>query len=289
MPDETTREQMTQTVPPTASAVAATLEPDLAPDGDDAADALGDALGDPAKGPSALGRWGREVGFVVLAALVLSFVLKTFFIQSFYIPSQSMESTLLKEDRVMVTKLAPGPFGVHRGDVVVFSDPGGWLNSSPELTQLTGASAWIHGALQAIGLAPMSEEAFLIKRVIGVGGDTVECVITGEGFPADGVIEVNGVELHETYVKEGESPCLSPFRVTVPEDALWLMGDNRGNSGDSRFHDQGPPLHGAVQLKAVVGVAKLRTWPLNRITFMKNPGSVFKDVPEPTDQGKDDQ
>lgn len=228
---------------------------------------------------SFIGRCAKEVAFVALAAIVLSFILKTFLIQSFFIPSESMEDTLLVDDRVMVSKLAPGPFTVHRGDIVVFSDPGGWLGSKQDLPESTGAAAWLHGALQAIGLAPMTDEEFLIKRVVGTGGDTVECRMgladnNGNGLP-DGVMVVNGVQLDETYVKPGEAPCETEFKVVVPDGALWVQGDNRSHSGDSRMHDQ------AVDLDLVVGVAKIRTWPLNRIAILTNPGDVFRNVPDP--------
>jgi len=211
-------------------------------------------------------------------------------VQSFFIPSISMQDTLLINDRVMVSKLAPGPFDVHRGDVVVFKDPPeGWLAGAPELPAESGIGAWFHGALQAIGLAPNSSEEFLIKRTIGVGGDTVECIIGEEDLNGNGVmdgkISVNGAVLEETYVKDGEPACEAPLDVVVPDGALWVMGDNRGHSGDSRVHDTGS-LHGAIDLKLVVGVAKIRTWPLNRFALMRNPGAVFADVPDPQEEAR---
>jgi signal peptidase I len=218
-----------------------------------------------------IGRMAREIAFVALAAVVLSFVLKTFVIQSFWIPSSSMEDTLAKSDRVIVTKLAPGIWDVHRGDIVVFKDPGGWTSSAQELPAEHGLSAWIKGAAQALGLAPASSEEFLIKRVIGMGGDRVAC--TGGGAP----LTVNGVEIDEPYLKPGSDPSRAEFDVVVPEGAIWVMGDNRDNSADSRAHQEGE-LKGAVSLDDVVGVAKIRTWPLNRLGILRNPGSVFADV-----------
>jgi signal peptidase I len=229
-------------------------------------------------------RASKEIAFVALAAIILSFALKTFLVQSFFIPSVSMENTFLIDDRVMVSKLAPGPLGVHRGDIIVFADPGGWL-SAPALPQETGVGAWVHGALQALGLAPSTAEEFLIKRVIGTGGDRIECVLgtqdrNGNGQP-DGAISVNGVQLDETtYLKPGEVACEAPLDVTLPKNDLWVMGDNRGNSGDSRAH-MAEGSGGGVSLDLVVGVAKIRTWPLNRFGLLRNPGSVFADVPAP--------
>jgi signal peptidase I len=236
-------------------------------------------------------RAAKEIAFVVLAALVLSFVLKTFLVQSFFIPSQSMENTFLEDDRVMVSKLAPGPFGVHRGDIVVFADPG-WL-SGPELPRETGMAAWLSGAMQALGLAPSTADSYLIKRVIGTGGDRVECVLSDEDVDGngqmDGKIAVNGVTLdEEVYLKPGEIPCEAELNVLVPEGSLWLMGDNRGHSGDSRAH-QNLPGGGAVELDKVVGVAKVRTWPLNRLALLRNPGAVFSSVPEPEEGSPDER
>jgi signal peptidase I len=204
--------------------------------------------------------------------LVASFVLKTFVIQSFYIPTQSMEPTLQADDRVVVSKLAPGPFRVHRGDVVVFRDPGGWSSQQAALPDQTGLSAWLLGFAQALGLAPASSEEFIIKRVIAVAGDQVAC--DGSGAP----VTVNGAALHETYIMPGAEPSQMAFSVQVPPNAVWVMGDNRPESADSRFH-QDQELDGAVALEDVVGVAKVRLWPLSRFSLIRNPGTVFAQVP----------
>ncbi|MDR3106961.1 MAG: signal peptidase I [Bifidobacteriaceae bacterium] len=214
-----------------------------------------------------------DIGFTLLATLVASFVLKTFVIQSFYIPSESMEPTLLNDDRVVVSKLAPGVFDVHRGDIVVFSDPGGWSSQHSALPDQTGLGAWLLGFTQALGLAPASSEDFLIKRVIGVAGDEVACA--GGGDP----VTVNGVALDETYVVPGAEPSISAFTVEVPPDSVWVMGDNRPRSGDSRLH-QSDGQGGAVALDDVVGVAKVRLWPLSRFALLRNPGEVFAAVPD---------
>ncbi|MDR2382150.1 MAG: signal peptidase I [Bifidobacteriaceae bacterium] len=215
-----------------------------------------------------------ELAFALLVALVTAFVLKVFVIQSFYIPSVSMENSLLVDDRVTVTKLSPGLFDVHRGDIVVFHDPDGWSSDQLPLPQERGFASWLHGVAQSLGLAPESADDFIIKRVIGLPGDTVACA--GPGEP----VTVNGQPLDETYLKPGVDPSAIAFRVTVPEDGLWVMGDNRSSSWDSRYH-QDQVLGGAVPLDNVVGVAKWRLWPLDRIGVLKNPSAVFKDVPAP--------
>jgi len=217
----------------------------------------------------------REVAIVVVAAIVLSFLLKTFLLQSFTIPSRSMVPTLLEGDRVIVTKLAPGPFQLHRGDVVVFKDPGGWVQDHQPVAPRTGLSKVVNDVLREIGLAPASSTEYLIKRLIGLPGDEVACI--GPGAP----LTVNGVALQETYLAPETSACTVAFEVVVPPEALWVMGDNRGSSSDSRAHMDDPALGGAVSQAQVVGVAQIRSWPMNRWSVMRNPGVVFAQVPVP--------
>jgi signal peptidase I len=219
----------------------------------------------------------KDAAFVVVAAVILSFLLKTFLIQSFYIPSASMVPTFERLDRVLVTKLAPGILEVHRGDIVVFENPGGWITSEAPPEHSGGIAGGLRSLAEAVGLAPADSKDFLIKRVIGVGGDEVAC--EGAGSP----VTVNGVPLDETYVAPGSAPSLTAFSVLVPPDAIWLMGDNRAQSADSRSHmDQS--LGGAVALEDVVGIAQVRTWPLDRVALLRNPGQVFAAVP-PGDGG----
>ena len=217
-----------------------------------------------------LGSWLREAAIIVVSALVLSVVIKTFLVQSFFIPTGSMESTLEVDDRVLVSKLAPGPLDVHRGDIVVFKDPGGWLEPSEP-----GPGGWrgaVDEALTFIGLLPQDAGEHLIKRVIGLPGDTVECC------DDRGRVLVNGVPLNEPYLNPGSRPSEIEFEVVVPADSLWVMGDNRQNSRDSRYH-QGDPGGGAVPMDNVVGVTFLTLWPFDRFTVLRNPGETFADVP----------
>lgn len=213
----------------------------------------------------------REVAIILVSAIVLSWVVKTFLAQAFFIPSASMHDTLLEGDRVLVSKLAPGPLDVHRGDIVVFADPGGWLTDQEQAD--TNA---FQDALIAIGLAPQQSEDHLIKRVIGLPGDHVSSA--GDGTP----LEVNGVAIDETlYLAPGANPSEIAFDVTVPENSLWVMGDNRQHSADSRWH-MGDPGGGAIPMDDVVGTAFVKLWPLDRLGLLRNPGDVFADVPDPS-------
>ncbi len=218
-----------------------------------------------------LGSWLREAAIIVVSALLLSMLIKTFLVQAFFIPSGSMEQTLAIGDRVLVTKLAPGPLSVHRGDIVVFRDPGGWLQ--PNGTDApTGWRGVATDALTFVGLLPQDSGEHLIKRVIGVPGDSVECC------DAEGRVSVNGIALDEAYLASGADPSEREFSVVVPEGGLWVMGDNRQNSQDSRYK-QGDPGGGSIPLSNVVGVAFVTVWPLERWGALRNPGSTFAAVP----------
>lgn len=217
----------------------------------------------------------KETVIIVISAIALSWILKTFLIQAFYIPSSSMEDTLAVGDRVVVNQLAPGPFDVHRGDIVVFEDPGGWLNGTASYVDPNSFGERARGVLKHIGLAPQDSENHLIKRVIGVEGDTVACC------DAEGRLTVNGVSITEPYLKPGEEPSVTEFSAIVPEGHLWVMGDNRGHSSDSRFHT-GEPGGGAIPIDNVVGVAFAIVWPFGNFGLLTNPGETFDKVPEPT-------
>lgn len=213
----------------------------------------------------------RETAIILVSAIVLSWIVKTFLAQAFFIPSASMHDTLLEGDRVLVNKLAPGPFDLHRGDVVVFADPGGWLGQ-----QTVPETNVVQDALIAVGLMPQQSEDHLIKRIIGLPGDRVAS--EGDGAP----VTVNGEPLDESlYLAPGSIPSEIRFDVVVPTGSLWVMGDNRQMSADSRFH-LGEPGGGAVPVDDVVGTAFVKLWPVDRIGLLRNPGDVFADVPDPS-------
>lgn len=206
----------------------------------------------------------RELPGIVITALVISVLIKTFLVQAFYIPSGSMENTLLVDDRVLVNKLTDKADEVHRGDIVVFRDPGGWLNG-PTAADGTGPLSWLRDAAVFVGLAPAVGEEDLIKRVIGVGGDEVACCDQGR-------VTVNGTPLEEPYLFPGDKPSLEEFSVTVPQGRLWVMGDHRSVSEDSRAHQQ-QPGKGFVPIEDVVGRAFTIVWPLDRAQLLRRPST----------------
>jgi signal peptidase I len=219
----------------------------------------------------------RDVALILVAAIVISFLIKTFLIRSFYIPSQSMEDTLHINDRIIVNELVPNVMPIERGDIVVFRDPGGWLAPVPEVEQ-NGVVAFFDWLLSIIGLTAPDSNDHLIKRVIGLPGDVVVCC---NEF---GQMTVNGVPLDEVgaYVTlpDGVTKVsVDDFEVTVPEDSLWVMGDNRYNSADSRYNQDGP-TDGFVPFDHVVGRAILVSWPVDRWTWLDNYPIVFSGVDE---------
>jgi signal peptidase I len=212
----------------------------------------------PATGPLAL---LRETVIVVVIALGLSLLIKTFLLQAFYIPSESMEDTLLIGDRVIVSKLTPGPFDLKRGQIVVFVDPNNWLEQTPDTT----SRGPVRRVLTFVGLLPNDSGNHLIKRVIGLPGDHVTCC------DQQGRLEVNGHPLDEPYLRPGSQPSEQPFNVTVPAGKLWVMGDNRQQSADSR-------AHGFVPIDLVTGHAVSIVWPFDRITWLSRPSDTFAPV-----------
>lgn len=219
------------------------------------------------------GSFLRDLVVIVALAIVISIVVKTFFLRPFAIPSGSMRNTLVEGDRVLVNLLSPNLMDVHRGDVIVFQDPGGWL---PEIEQPDKPffAAVTDGALELVGLKAEESTGHLIKRVIGLPGDHVVCC------NAYGQLEINDVAIDEPYIirPEGENASGMEFDVTVPDRSVWVMGDNRYNSEDSRFHAN-TPTKGFVPYDDIVGQAFVINWPLNRFTWIDSSPQTFVNVP----------
>lgn len=206
------------------------------------------------------GSLAREIPIIVIAALVVSVIVKTFFIHFFYIPSGSMENTLQVGDRIAVNKLANFFSDIKRGEVVVFRDPANWLGAAPTDTS-KGIVEALKTGLVDVGVLPDPAKQYLIKRTIGVGGDHIICC------DKQGRLTVNGISVNEPYIFAGNKPSDSNFNVTVPKGYIWVMGDHRGASADSRFHTD--DIHkGFVPLSDVVGRAEFVVWPFNHMKFL---------------------
>jgi signal peptidase I len=182
---------------------------------------------------------GRELVTVVGTALILSILVRTFLVQAFYVPSASMKDTLQENDRIIVSKISTRLTGIDRSNVIVFHDPGGWLGEGFPNPYDTPVGR----VLQAIGIVPSNSGNDLVKRVIGVANDRVECC---DGVTSDQVT----------------------FSVLVPEGNVFVLGDNRGNSEDSRFHlDKN---NGMVPVEEIIGRVSMRIWPIGRIGGIEN-------------------
>ncbi|WP_031229373.1 signal peptidase I [Streptomyces niveus] len=213
--------------------------------------------------------WRRAAGLGVLVTASL-LLFSAFVVQPFLIPSGSMEPGLQVGDRVLVNKLAYR-FGTEprRGDVVVFDGTGSFVEEPARENPLTG---FTHGAAAALGLAEPAETDF-VKRVIGVGGDRVVCC------DEEGKVEVNGRAVDERYLYFGDAPSSAPFDIVVPSGTLWVMGDHRSNSRDSRDH-LGRPGGGAVPVDKVIGRVDWIGWPLGRWTALEGT-DAFRHVTGP--------
>ena len=202
----------------------------------------------------------RELPVLVVVALVVSLLIKTFVVQFFYIPSGSMENTLQIKDRVAVNKVPFISNSISRGDVVVFRDPDDWL---PEIVDYDTNKyvSKAKSALVAVGVLPNPAKQYLVKRVVGVAGDHIVCCTKS------GNLTVNDVEVTEPYIFAGNKPSEMKFDVTVPEGKLWVMGDHRGASADSRYHQE-DINKGFVPLSKVTGRVVAVIWPFKNITYV---------------------
>jgi signal peptidase I len=228
-----------------------------------------------------------EAFIILVAAVVISTLIRTFGFEQFRVPTGSMEQTLygqrqengksLPGDRIFVSKL--GDF--QRGDVVVFEDQLGWLMESAVEPSL------LQKPLEFIGLLPDSSKRYLVKRLIGLPGDRVTCC------NANGKIEVNGYELNETYLYQNldgnlVAPSAQTFDLVVPADRVFVLGDNRNNSADSRYHlcsgPQRTPELAFPHVNDIVGPVAAIVYPFSRMRLFHTPDE-FADVPPQSSQG----
>jgi len=202
----------------------------------------------------------KELPFLVVVALVASLLIKSFLVQFFYIPSGSMENTLQVQDRVAVNKIPFISKSIDRGDVVVFRDPDNWL---PEIVDYDTNKylSIVKSALVAVGVLPNPAKQYLVKRVIGVAGDRIVCCTK------DDKLTINGVEVDEPYIFAGNKPSEMTFDVTVPEGKIWVMGDHRGASADSRYHQE-DINKGFIPISKVSGRVVAVIWPFKNISYV---------------------
>jgi signal peptidase I len=208
----------------------------------------------------------RELVTIVVAAAVLTLLVKAFLVQVYKIPSASMQNTLMVGDRVLVNKLVYHFRGIDRGDIIVFSGQDSW---GPDASPPSSDPAVRVFADVLSGLGLHTDQTYYIKRVVGLPGDHVACCT------AQDQLTVNGVALNEaSYVAPGgiQLQGADPFSVTVPKGYVWVEGDNRGDSDDSRGHTMDPG-GGAVPVNQIVGRAFFKIWP----------PSQFGDLPIPSD------
>jgi signal peptidase I len=208
----------------------------------------------------------REFPILVIVALAVSLLIKTLLVQFFFIPSGSMENTLQIQDRVAVNKLPFISKNINRGDVVVFRDPANWL-PEPFSSGENRIVAKIKEGLVLVGVLPNPTKQYLVKRVIGVAGDRVICC------SKSGKLTINGKEATEPYIFAGNKVSEMDFNITVPEDKIWVMGDHRSASADSRYH-QDDVNNGFVPVSRITGRAYAIIWPIKNIGIISSQNPI---------------
>ncbi|MEV8634095.1 signal peptidase I [Streptosporangium sp. NPDC051023] len=209
------------------------------------------------------GSFWKELPVLIVIALAFALVIKTFVVQAFYIPSESMENTLLVNDQILVNKLVYRVRDIERGDVVVFSGVDSWDEKVQVEEPSNPVAGFFHWVGTMFGVVPSERD--YVKRVIGVPGDTVKCC------DAQGRVTVNGVPLDEKgYLYPGDVPSYKFFETKVPPGRLWVMGDHRSVSYDSRLHMNNPG-GGSIPIDKVIGRAFVVMWPFSRAAVIPIP------------------
>lgn len=210
-----------------------------------------------------------EILIVLALAVGVSTLIRQFVFQIYSIPSQSMEQTLQVGDRIIVNRVPGAGKDIKRGDVVVFQDAKGWLSDD-----LLSGNSVARSIGEFLGVIPANGEQVIVKRVIGTAGDSVSCCT------ADGKLEVNGVAVNEPYLAAGEKPSENPFSVVVPEGSIWVMGDNRSHSADSRAHlNKGNTSF--INVSDVIGKVQWVAWPTSHWSSVAH-REAFANVPDPS-------